>query len=529
VDEQLYNLPFPFAGIDSSAGLMRQPTRPREGGGRPRATTPSGQNVRAFDPLTGRERGGSRPGLTKWISAAVVADWIIQELNAVGVRDDTVPNLSGRAIQMIAVSQGNVYVAQSGDLTWGSPSNLTGNTPPLIYTGVLFSAENNQKLYFADGTNWVYLDPKLNTVNTWTATAGTLPVDSENNTPRLICTWRGRTVLAGLKNDRQNWFMSRINDPHDWDYFPNESSAAQAVAGNNAPQGLIGDMITTLIPYSDDILLIGGDHTIWMLRGDPAAGGQIDRVSDSIGMAWGIPWCKDPYGVVYFFSNRCGIYSLVPGEAPRRVSQGIEQLVQEIDTGTNSIRMIWDDRWQGLHVFVTRLDQPRATTHYFWEQRTGAWWTDVFANNNHNPLCCAVFDGDDPNDRAALIGSWDGYVRKLDADADDDDGTAISSAVVLGPVLTLNLDDMLLKDLQTVLAEDSGNVTYAVHVGAHPEAALAATAAATGTWSEGRNLLSHVRRAGYAVYVKITATGQWAMESIRMRFAGRNKVRQRGR
>ena len=39
---------------------------------------------------------------------------------------------------------------------------------------------------------------------------------------------------------------------------------------------LIGDTITSMCPYNDDILIFFGDHTIYMMRGDPLANGQID-------------------------------------------------------------------------------------------------------------------------------------------------------------------------------------------------------------------------------------------------------------
>jgi hypothetical protein len=29
-------------------------------------------------------------------------------------------------------------------------------------------------------------------------------------------------------------------------------------------------------------------------------------------MAWGEAWCMDPSGVVYFFSNRTGVFGYVP-------------------------------------------------------------------------------------------------------------------------------------------------------------------------------------------------------------------------
>jgi len=323
--------------------------------------------------------------------------------------------------------------------------------------------------------------------------------------------------------------MSAVGDPTNFLYAPTDITPTQAVAGNNSPLGIVGDVITGMVPYSDDVLIFGGDHTIYLLQGDPMAGGQIDLVTNSIGFAWGQAWCQDPYGTIYFFSNRCGIYSFVPGQAPVRISQAIEQIVENIDTGMTTIRFLWNDRFQGFHVFMSPTRAPAPTIHLFWEMRSGSWWTDQFASPLFDPLTCATFDGNLPTDRVAVIGSWDGFVRSISTLAPDDDGLPILSDVVIGPINSPDLDDFLLKDLQAILAENSGDVTYSVYVGNSAEAALNNPPVATGTWESGRNDDTFVREAGYAVYVRITANNQWAMETIRARVATQGKVRQRGK
>jgi hypothetical protein len=532
--EDFKDLHFPKAGIDLSMGFSKQPNRPVGQNGEYARTTPTGLNVRSFEPATNRMRGGSRTGLSKYIATQVSGIvFIVQDLNLVvgtgyvnpgGV---TQTSNSGRVVTLVAVSQGNVFVTTPGGTSWTQAVNGTPVTPPLNFSGVIFSAANNQKLYFADGINYAFYDPSTNTVFPWVATTGILPRDSAGNTPRLIATWRGRTVVSGLILDPQNWFMSRISNPNDWNYSPQSVDPAQAIAGNNSSLGFIGDVVTTLIPYNDDTLIFGGDHTIWLMNGDPMAGGQIDLVSDIIGMAWGIPWCKDPYGNIYFVSNRTGIYSLVPGQQPQRISQPIEQLLVTIDTGANSIRLVWDDRFQGLHVFVSPLAAPAVTTHFFWEQRTGAWWQDQFGSTNHDPIATVTLDGNTPGDRVPLIGSWDGFVRSIDPAATTDDGIAIASKVVIGPILTRDMDELLIKDVQALLGTSSGNVTWSVFVGTTAEAALTSAAVASGTWSGGRNLLSFVRRSGHAIYLQISSSNPWSMEAVRARIAGLGKVRRR--
>jgi len=565
LQDEMKALHFPLAGLDVSQAFCRQPNRPVDQMPlRPEQhfatpiyarTSPRALNVRGFEPSGLRRRGGARPGLTKYLQtqpAGVL--WAAQEL-ALLVGDGYAPpgghvqtSQSGRIVTVVAVSQGNVIVANAGDTVWTPAINNSGETPPLNFSGLVYSSANNQKLWFADGINYVFYDPSINTVQPWVigtyqagdtggspgTPKGVLPLDNLGNAPRLIATWRGRIILSGLINDPQNWFMSAVSDPQNFDYAPLSITPAQAIAGNNAPQGFIGDVVTSLCPYSDDVLIFGGDHTLYMMRGDPMAGGQIDLVSDAIGMAWGIPWCKDPYGTVYFVSNKTGIYSLVPGQQPQRISQAIEQLLVNIDTGANSIRLIWNDRYQGLHVFVTPLAAPAVTTHFFYEQRTGAWWQDQFANTNLDPLCCCVFDGNTPGDRVVLIGSWDGFVRAVSPTAPDDDGYPIASQVVIGPLNTEDLDDMLLKDVQGVLAQSSGPVSYQIFVGPTAEAALASAAVASGTWAvttnlAGRNFTNFIRRAGHAIYIQLSATAPWAMEEIRARIATQGKVRRRGK
>ena len=59
--EQFADLEFPVQGIDVTTEFELQ----RDG------TTPMGVNVRAFEPTTGRCRGGTRSGLSRFIDETV--------------------------------------------------------------------------------------------------------------------------------------------------------------------------------------------------------------------------------------------------------------------------------------------------------------------------------------------------------------------------------------------------------------------------------------------------------------------------
>lgn len=524
------DLHFPKAGVDRSTPFGKQPNRPVGPNKEYARSCPTAANVMSFDPLTRRMRGGSRPGVRKYYPNPLVAGWIVQLLDTITLSGagSVESSQSGRLVYAVAVSQGNVRYAQAGASAWTVPTNNTGNTPPLNFTGLVRSACNNQLMYFADGINWVYLDVHNNALNTWAATKGSLPVDSDNNAPRLICTWRGRLVVSGLLLDQQNIFMSAVSDPTNWDYQPLSPSGTDAVALNLSRLGLIGDMVTGLCPFTDDVLVVFCDHHIFMIQGDPKDGGNVGLVTNAIGAAWGESFCMDPFGNIFFFSNRTGIFRYQPGNQPERISFPIDPLLKDIDTGNYGVRLQWDDLYKGLRVWVSPLAAPSATQHWFWEEATGGWWPVKFTDPNKDPLCCSTFDGNLPTDRVCLIGSWDGYVRALDPTATTDDGDPISSEVWIGPLTSKTFDELRLDELQAIMASGSGSVSYEVYVGPTPELALASSLFRNGTLSADRGYTEYVRAAGHAIYVRLTATTPWAMEAIRVRLVGSlGRVRQR--
>jgi hypothetical protein len=139
-----------------------------------------------------------------------------------------------------------------------------------------------------------------------------------------------------------------------------------------------------------------------------------------------------------------------------------------------------------------------------------------------------VFDGNTASDRLALIGSWDGYVRTFTPNTATDDGYPINSQVFIGPILTKDLDAILVKDLQMVLGATSGQVNGYILTGASAEQALSSVAIDVAVWQAGRNLSDYVRRSGHAHWIVLKSTNQWAMESVRVRIAAKGKVQRRG-
>lgn len=435
-----------------------------------------------------------------------------------------------RALCLVAVAAGTPKVYYAG--TWQSINAGGGTISSTV--AVVRSTGCQGKLFFVDGgSNYSYYDPVPNSHKAWAATAGTLPVDQGNFKAKLICTWRNRVILAGLPLDAKNIFASAQDDPFDFDYAPASTTATQAWAlntGIGVSAGQVPQNITCLIPYTDDVLIIGCDSATFMMSGDPASGGRLDLVSHSTGIAWGNPWCTDPAGNIYFMSNYARVYQLTIGQQPVQISQSISQLLKKIDLDKSVVRMAWDDENEGFLLTVTHYSGAQSDVHYFWEQRSGAWQPMSFNNNDHNPKCLLSFQGNSAANRAVLLGSYDGYVRALTRDAATDDGSNIYSRVVIGPILTNDSDELVVRDIQAILGEESGPVSYEVLTGRTPEQALASLStnySRVGTFNAGRTPTTGTRLSGHAIYLRLTAANPWSAEAIVGKIEGKGRIRKR--
>lgn len=432
-------------------------------------------------------------------------------------------SLAVRQTKQLAVAGG--VVREFDSLQWydlASGGGTTGNPSLAPDRDVIFSAQLGAHLYFADGANEKYYDPSDGELKAWTTSAGTLPQDTIGRKPTLIENWRDRIVMAGVIGDPHEYYMSKRGDATDWNYTPTTVTNTQATSGTNSPAGRSPDVIRTIIPLNDDVLIWGCDQSIWAMTGDPMEEGRIDNIVDGVGMPWGRPWCKDMTGSFYFFGSKGGVYRGGVGQGIQKITVGsIEERMNDIDLDKNIIRLLWNERDQGVHVYITPLNSYNATTHYFYDIRANAWWLDKFetvSSNQyiHNPKEVHVFDGLDPDDRVILMGGWDGFVRKWDLSASDDDGNAIDSYVYFGPLVSENLGLIKLKELRVQLGKNSSNVTASVFTGDNAEDAYAQTSAHfTSTFSAGRNVSERRRAMSHAMYLKLgnnTADQRWTLE-----------------
>lgn len=355
---------------------------------------------------------------------------------------------------LMAVCGGYLWIGNSGAIAKAANGQAT---PMISSTALVSMAYADGQVFIADGspTLWNY------TIATDTL-APTTPVPSPGNITgtvppncTLICNWRGRITLAGDTGNPQNFYMARpagtyvntvtstnvdIGPGVDWDYSQEDSAAA--VAGNLGRSGKIGEPIMALIPFSDDYLKFGCSHSLWMAQGDPADGGTITNVSNSLGIVGKDAWVVDPAGTLFFVATG-GVFSVRPAwefyRPPEPLSQQtINQSFTNLNPGLDKVSLVYDPDLLYLHIFVTPLDGT-AGTHMTLDGRSigqdgpPGFWPQKFAPIDGPTAATLYYSDGNPNNRAVVLGGTDGFLRQWQDAALDDDGIAIDTRVVLGP------------------------------------------------------------------------------------------------
>jgi hypothetical protein len=426
------------------------------------------------------------------------------------------------ARKLVAVAGGSVW-AESSEGTLGQAAEDPG--APLLANAALYSAAHcNGNLFIVDGASPVFYNPMATVaadkVQPWTARKGRLDPSC-----RLIVNWRNRLVLAGADADPQNFFLSRRDDPWDFEFSATDSKAA--AAAGLAETGRVGDPITALCPLADNVLVIGCSRSLWVMHGDPLAGGSLLCKSDQAGILGPNAWATDPQGNLYFLGEG-GLYVMPPLGAPKNLSAARIPALASCSavqsgragaSGQTYVTLVYDAARHGLMIFLSPYASGPAV-HYFYDLRNDAFWPESYPDAI-GPTCAVYYGAATPACRKLLLGGRNGWLYQFDESSKSDNvsgaASAIGSHVWIGPVrLAGGLHDAVVTGVAAVLSSGSDAATYGIHAAATPEAVLAASAAAGGTWSAGRNVARcRVRGGAHAVQISNAQTsGRWATESL---------------
>jgi len=362
--------------------------------------------------------------------------------------------------------------------------------------------------------------------------SGSLP-----NKAYLGCLYRGRCILSGDPEHPYQWYASRQGNP--WDFAYVAYDAGSPVAGGDSDAGETGDIIRALIPYKDDILVIGCSTSIWFLAGDPANGGSLNELDLTIGMFGAHSWCFDGAGNLYFWGTN-GVYKTTLPGTPECISElSLPRIVrdEEANPATHRIIMAYDIVRTGLLISITKLSDGTSSS-YFYDLKSQGFFPESYPDEC-GPYSSFFYDANDDDYRDLLIGCRDGYIRKFDETAKDDDigvaDEAIDSHVTFGPLPMSNNPKLTgkLTGLDCVTAggasggtqSDSDDITYSIFTGKSGSEVIENLVAGTnpdvaGTIkAPGRQRSNGIRRKIKGVYVGIklensTASETWGFEQL---------------
>lgn len=357
------------------------------------------------------------------------------------------------------------------------------------------------------------IDPDTRTVSMVPCTGGTFPASAS----AIITTYRDRLVWAA----GTVWYMSKVGDPGNYNYAADIDDAGRAVAGVSSDAGMPGDPITGMVPVGYDFLVMFAEQTTWVLRGDPAFGGQLFNLSRKVGCVGPEAWCYGPDGSIFFLSKD-GLYVLpsdISGPPQSISDRRMPQELKARDSENYDTALAYDMKNNAVVIFVTPKDGTTVGSHWWYDVDNQSFWEFKFTDYNKQPIAATSYAGAPTSQRSITVLNPDGYVRKIGGTTDD--GDVINSRIVIGPI-RMSSDvsfDGLLSQITTELSDTSGTVTLEVYSGDSSEkvvsdASSGATAAFSRNVTQGRFTTMRPRLRGVYSAIALSSTGTWATEAL---------------
>ena len=481
------------------------------------------------DNIERRLRGGSRVGLTKFVSTdlgTTVSDIASINLSSstgaseilFALVDSSIKTVTGG---VVATPVGHLGADSGTDiLTDASGNQILASSNSAPSSGFLVTGQ--QSVIAVTASSITKLDAKTGKIDNIIASAGTVPAGCT-----FGAVYRDRLVISGEDNAV---YSSKMGDYSNWDYGRDVSDGSRAIVWQLALASDVGKKPTAIIAHKDSSLLIASNKSLWVLRGDPA-NGQLQRVSDDVGIISSKAWCKS--GDTVFFLSHCGVYKVgADGSGLEMVSENsLPVELKDINTSTTTVMMEFEQERKIIHLFLKT--SGGNDTHWIYELQTSAWWAVRF-QNSHSPVAVCKHKGE------VILAGGDGHVRQIGGN--DDDGTAIDSHVVIGAMRLGSVDKAGIANMiHGVLGTGSGTVTWRLVVGESAEQAsdnakLAIEAFQAGgdysgyvkhtdTWTAGRSLAQYPRVRSLWCCVWLQSSDRWAFEGATMQLkeSGRDR------
>lgn len=493
-------LEFPLGGLDRSLSYQTQP---------PYSTTDA-LNVLPQDGALERARGGLRPATVKYSS------------NGWGSRFrclNTFSSIDGvRSLIGATVSGGVSYASISGGAASnGANLNTTGRVQCVQYgKRVYFVGDDVQSMpVYAE-----YSDlGAVSGIGAMTLESGKEPlVAFPASYPRCIAvkynrlwlSWNGGTTSSAGFASR--YWASKVGNERN---FEDDAGLANTDAFS-AELNTDRQLITAMIPWYDNYMVFTTATTTYVLTGDPRKGGIMRQISGRIGIVDCASWTIGEDNTIYAMSNS-GPIMLTPqnpfGE-PTLLMKDKLPGVLTVPEGDTDYTFAYDSRARRLYVFCPHRTATANVDHWVLDLRTKSFWPIRFASTDHEPFACVQIKEISSERSDLLMGCRDGYLRYWNETQAQDDGSNISSYVMLGPYRIDEEHDCRIAELIGTLSTSSGRVVVSLHVGNSAQAAASAASSWSNAWTAGRNKKDRPRIRGGVFYVKIsgTANARWEFE-----------------
>lgn len=320
-----------------------------------------------------------------------------------------------------------VYVGNIKTDALGTPTTPTGLTRqfPSIgwYAGYWYVVDGNDEKRITPANPPVVTDYKTDSDTAYPA-GNTYPAGC-----RVVCHWRNRIVMAnqeGAANGETLGFMSAVGDPLDYRIANDSDKPAEisALAFANKFVNTPADAITCLIPWSDDLLIVGGANTINRFEGDPGQNGTFANLTQQTGILGDRAWCFDEFGNLWFMGSS-GLYRMTRDGQIKNISgRKLYRELDRLDGNNNLIQLSYDAFAKTVNIFFTpyfagggqSLSAANASNvggslHVLFDITTESFWFVQYPQR-FGPWSVCRISGATDDDRRYLMGGNQGHIYR---------------------------------------------------------------------------------------------------------------------
>lgn len=294
--------------------------------------------------------------------------------------------------------------------------------------------------------------------------------------------YRGRLI----RTDGNAIHASRIGDYEDWSYGVHVEDESRPWVIQLSEAGEVGGTVKALVPWRDSFLLGFTADSLWVLQGDPTAGGTLRNITRECGVVSARAWCVDLLDRVYFLSSH-GLY--VCGADGSGLSPISEDLIPVELTGVTDPDTVltYNHADRGVYIEI-----PTAAVSWFYDTARQQFWPyDTESSNSHVLLGPYRLGGADTL----------GMIRTLHGI------TAAGSATVTWRIVTGDSAEEAADNGKAAIEAFQAGESYASYV------------QSSGVWTAGRSLTSRPRTRAMWACVWLQSAGSWAFEGATAQIA----------